>query len=130
VTSSGYLYATESGARASFVRRMASRHDTLRAAARWDTRFREGANYGFGPLRALRHWVGKPEDPDAGGIAVDAVNSRHRMRMRLWSSRTHLLIPEWLATAPAWLRRTAARSPSALHRCSSAPLLTNSFLAH
>jgi hypothetical protein len=32
-----------------------------------------GADHGFGPLQVLRHWVGRPEDPDAGGIAADAV---------------------------------------------------------
>src|SRR5206468_4314123 len=69
----GYLYASESDDSVSFTRQMASRHDTLAAAVEWSRRLDQAGNYGFSPLQALRHWVGKPEHPVAGGIAADAV---------------------------------------------------------
>jgi hypothetical protein len=68
----GYLYASEGDDWASFMRHMASRHDTLAAAVEWSRRLDQAGNYGFSPLQALRHWVGKPEHPVAGGIAADA----------------------------------------------------------
>jgi len=72
----GYLYASETDDWASFVRRMESSHDTLRAAVEWSNRLDQAGNYGFSPLQALRHWVGKPEHPLAGGIAAGAQEQR------------------------------------------------------
>jgi len=72
----GYLYATQDDDWASFVRRMESAHDTFRAAVEWSRRLDQAGNYGFSPLQALRHWVGKPEHPTAGGIAAGAQEQR------------------------------------------------------
>src|SRR2546429_1808192 len=68
----GYVWAAEDESEWEFTRRLKAKHDTLRAAVQWYHRIEQGGNYGFTPLQAIRHWVGRPEDPIAGGIPADA----------------------------------------------------------
>jgi hypothetical protein len=79
----GYLYATEDDEWASFIRRMESSRDTFRAAVEWSTRLGQAGNYGFSPLQAVRHWVGKPAHPTAGGIQADSQEQRAPNRAAL-----------------------------------------------
>jgi hypothetical protein len=79
----GYLYATEDDEWASFMRRMESPHDTFRAAVEWSNRLGQAGNYGFSPLQAVRHWVGKPAHPTAGGIPADSQEQRAPNRAAL-----------------------------------------------
>ena len=72
----GYLYASEDDEWASFIRRMESTQDTFRAAVEWSKRLDQAGNYGFSPLQAVRHWVGKSAHPVAGGIPADSQEQR------------------------------------------------------
>jgi hypothetical protein len=71
----GYLWASDEGGAASYVRRLAAQ-DTdagFDSAIFWYDRLSEACAEGLRPLEALRRWVGAPEDPVGGMIASDAV---------------------------------------------------------
>ncbi|WP_157181174.1 hypothetical protein [Actinopolymorpha alba] len=69
----GYLWASESEDAAFFVKRTGAGVDGFYAEGRWISRLRQAKGEGLTPLQALRRWRGEPEDPEAGGIAADAV---------------------------------------------------------
>ncbi|MER7984046.1 hypothetical protein ABTY53_00355 [Streptomyces noursei] len=64
----GYLSLTDGDDEAYFLRRMASRTDTLLAAARWSTRMDQDRAEGLAPIQSMQKWIGIAEDPEAGGI--------------------------------------------------------------
>lgn len=68
----GYLWAAESNDAISFLRRLAASRDTLLASVAWSERLDQAEEHGLTPLQALRHWVGEPEDSEAGAIEADA----------------------------------------------------------
>ncbi|MFI1952167.1 hypothetical protein ACH437_10000 [Streptomyces xinghaiensis] len=72
----GYVWASESNDSVSFLRRMTAQHDTFMASVAWSERLDQAEEEGLTPLQALRHWIGAPEDPEAGGIAAAAEELR------------------------------------------------------
>ncbi|WP_157955309.1 hypothetical protein [Streptomyces noursei] len=64
----GYLSLTDDDNEVYFLRRMASRADTLLAAARWSMRMDQDRTEGLAPIQAMQKWIGIAEDPEAGGI--------------------------------------------------------------
>ncbi len=114
----GYLWASEDDTFAGFVRRVNASFDTSLAETQWPDLLRQARdNYGASPLQALRYWVGKPEDPQVGGVPADAEEQRvpnlsaldeltnpERLKRQVKTTRrrpTRELVDEWEGISPS-----------------------------
>ncbi|MFJ2815252.1 hypothetical protein [Streptomyces sp. NPDC087294] len=70
----GYLWAVEAadGDAACFIPRHGMGAVGFDAGGTWRGRLKRARESGMTPLDAVRHWVGKPEDPRGGGVAEGA----------------------------------------------------------
>jgi hypothetical protein len=68
----GFLWASPTEDAAGYVRRLDTSERAFRSPLTWSNRLREAYAEGAPALEALRRWVGAPEDPEGGGIAVEA----------------------------------------------------------
>ncbi len=69
----GYLWASESasGDAANFFPMHGLGAVGWNAAGVWQGRLKQAREGGKTPLEAVRHWVGKPEDPQGGAVPAD-----------------------------------------------------------
>ncbi|MFF2552666.1 hypothetical protein ACFVUS_16795 [Nocardia sp. NPDC058058] len=68
----GYLWGAESGSAAGYFAHMGSGIDHVDSSIYWYDKLGESYQLGLKPVEAIRHWVGKPEDPKYGGISIGA----------------------------------------------------------
>lgn len=74
----GYLWGSQTGNSAGFFTNMAFGANRVKSAVYWNDRLEETYQMGLVPAEAIRHWLGKPEDPLFGGIAGDAEQGEAR----------------------------------------------------
>ncbi len=68
----GYLWGAKEVPAAGFFARLGSGVSHVKSAIFWDDKLDEMFQRGLKPVEAITYWAGKPEDPQYGGIAVDA----------------------------------------------------------
>ncbi|GAA4234961.1 hypothetical protein GCM10022254_41100 [Actinomadura meridiana] len=68
----GYLWAGVDDESAGFIRRREFTRQAFDAPFVWIRRLREAYTQGLPAREAVRQWIGRPEDPEGGGVPADA----------------------------------------------------------
>lgn len=68
----GYLWGSQDGDAAGFFPRHGSGINHVMSSAHWYDKLEENKRLGLTPAEAIRYWIGKPADPEYGGISADA----------------------------------------------------------
>ncbi|MEU6580760.1 hypothetical protein [Nocardia sp. NPDC046763] len=68
----GYLWGSQNGSSAGFFASFELGVNRVKTIVYWNDRLEETYRMGLTPIEAVRYWLGKPADPQFGGIAGDA----------------------------------------------------------
>ncbi|AYF77075.1 hypothetical protein D7D52_28355 [Nocardia yunnanensis] len=74
----GYLWGSQNGNSAGFFASAETGGNRIKTIVYWNDRLEETYRMGLTPVEAIGYWIGKPADPQFGGIAGDAEQGEAR----------------------------------------------------